>query len=291
MKILWMSDSPTSPTEFGIVTRYVCAGLADCGHQVSILGRYTLSQERWRNCTLYPLHLQRNFDVGVLLVYLSRLRPDVFVMLGEPWFPYFNYPIVTNFLHMAGIPWVLYYAIDGDLGENRLPQDWIPMLKTVDLPIAKSRYGSEVSQANGVVPAYIPLGVDTRVFHPPENKELAKQALSYERRFVILTDARNHPRKQLPRTLEIFRRFAAEKDDVLLHLHCDPDDPIAHSQVYCYDLRSEIAALNLTSKVRFTPGMSISSTGIPMTQLAQLYQAADVHLLASFGEGFGLPSL
>src|SRR5205085_5733765 len=106
---------------------------------------------------------------------------------------------------------------------------------------------------------------------------------------VIFSDARNHPRKQLPRLLEIFRRFAADKDDVLLHLHCDPDDPAAYSPQYCYDLRSEIAELGLSSKVRLTPGMSMFK-GLLVADLVQLYQAADVHLQASVEGGIGLPS-
>jgi glycosyltransferase involved in cell wall biosynthesis len=297
MKILWMSSSPTAPTGFGNVTRYVCAGLADYGHQVSILGWQTRGPERWHKCTLYPI--RRNFesdglggfDVNILLEYLSRLRPDVFVMQTDvSWLPYFHHPIIANFVRTAGIAWALYYPIDGDRGENRLPEDWINLLKTIDIPIAMSRYGAQVSQANGVGAACIPLGVDSRVFHPPQSKERAKQALGYDGRFVILSDARNQPHKQLPRTLEIFRRFAADKDDVLLHLHCDPEDPLTRSPVYCYDLRSEIAELDLTSKVRITAGMSMSG-GLSLAELAKLYQAADVHLLASLGEGFGLPTL
>ncbi len=97
----------------------------------------------------------------------------------------------------------------------------------------------------------------------------------------------------LPRTLEIFRRFAAEKDDVLLHLHCDPDDPLARSPAYhyVYDLQSDIAFLNLREKVCFTRDTFLSRRGLPVEQLAQIYQAADVHLLASWGEGFDLSTL
>ncbi len=37
MKILWVSDNPTVATGFANVTRYVCSGLADHGHDVFIL--------------------------------------------------------------------------------------------------------------------------------------------------------------------------------------------------------------------------------------------------------------
>jgi glycosyltransferase involved in cell wall biosynthesis len=211
-------------------------------------------------------------------------------MLGDIWyFPHYH-PIVFDFIHTDKALLAQYYPINGDMGEKRLPPSWVRLLKAVDLPIAMSRYGQNVTQANGIEPAYIPHGVDTKLFQPPVNKDLAKRAFGYEGKFVILSDARNQPHKMLPRTLEIFRRFAADKDDVILHLHCDPNDPLVRPPNYHYDLQSDIAFLNLTEKVRLTKNMSII-TGLPLEQLVQLYQAADVHLLASLGEGFGLPTL
>jgi glycosyltransferase involved in cell wall biosynthesis len=291
MKILWMSDSPTAPSGFGNVTRFVCAGLAELGHTVSILGWQARgTPSAWQGCTVYPVR-HDSFGADVLLTYLQKLQPEVLITLADVWWlTFIANPSIANFLRTAGIPWALYYPIDGDMGAGRLPPSWVRVLETVDLPIAMSRYGRDVTQANGVTPAYIPHGVDTRVFCPPVSKEAAKRALGYDGKFVILSDARNQPRKLLPRTLEIFRRFASGKDDVLLHLHCDPNDPAAQTPEYAYDLRADIALLGLTDAVRLTAGMTIDA-GLPLDRLAALYQAADVHLLASWGEGFGLPTL
>ncbi|MBL8186866.1 MAG: glycosyltransferase family 4 protein [Acidobacteria bacterium] len=291
MKVLWMSDSPTSPSGFGNVTRFICAGLADYGHQVSILGWQARgTPEPWRNCMLYPVR-HNGLGADVLLNYLRRLQPDILVTLADVWWlTFISNPMIAGFMRMACIPWALYFPIDGDMGDGQLPVSWTHILKTVDLPIAMSRYGVEVSQANGIHPSYIPHGVETNVFRPPVDKTAAKRALGYEGKFVILSDARNQPRKQLPRLLEIFRRFSADKDDVVLHLHCDPNDPAAMTPEYCYDLKADIAFLGLGDKAQVTDGMSIA-TGLTLSQLAAIYQAADVHLLASLGEGFGLPTL
>lgn len=286
-----MSDSPTSPSGFGNVTRFICGGLASRGHQVSILGWQTTgSPARWQGCALYPVRLS-TFGADVLLNYLQKIQPDVLITLADVWWlTYIANPVIANFMRAAQMPWALYFPIDGDMGEGRLPPSWVRILRTVDLPIAMSQYGRDVSRANGVDPAYVPHGVELDAFRPPADKEAAKAALGYQGRFVVLSDARNQPRKLLPRTLDIFRRFAAGKPDALLHLHCDPHDPAARTREYFYDLQEDIRFLGLGDEVRLTAGMSIGA-GLSLDRLAALYQAADVHLLSSWGEGFGLPTL
>jgi hypothetical protein len=70
----------------------------------------------------------------------------------------------------------------------------------------------------------IPHGVSTNIFIPPTDKEAAKDYHGYGSKFVILSDARNQPRKMLPRLLEIFAEFSRTRPDTILHLHCDPAD-------------------------------------------------------------------
>ncbi|HVS81103.1 MAG TPA: glycosyltransferase family 4 protein [Pyrinomonadaceae bacterium] len=292
MKILWMSDSPTSPSGFGNITRFVCTGLARLGHQISIIGWQKRGRAvHHRHYTVYPVGCYDS-EADVLLDYLRQVRPDVLVTLADPWrVSYVASRALMRFMHSARVVWALYYPIDSDKGQGLLPSSLTNLLKEVDLPIAMSRYGRDVTRANGVTPAYIPHGIDTNLFSSSsKDKTTAKRALGYDNQFVVLSDARNQKRKLWPRTLEIFRRFAAGKDDVRLHLHCDPYDPSAGSKEYCYDLLADVDFLGLSEKVRFTRGMSITR-GISLARLATLYRAADVHLLSSYGEGFGLPTL
>jgi glycosyltransferase involved in cell wall biosynthesis len=291
MHLCWISDSPDTPSGFGNVTRFVCEGLAARGHRVSILGWQTETANDWNGCKVYPS--QGRLGSDALYPLLVRHRPDLVVALADVWWlPYFAAPHIRRQMEMTQTPWALYFPIDGDTGDERLPPGWVDLLREVDMPIAMSRYGQRIARRCGIDCEYVPHGVDLDIFRPPADRGAAKRRVGAEGKFLVLSDSRNQPRKMIPRLLDAFGLFAAGKDDVLLHLHTDPDDPYCRTVAYSYDVREDIRRLDLAGKVRFTPGMVMKrGGGIPLRDLAAFYQAADVHLLASSGEGFGLPTL
>jgi glycosyltransferase involved in cell wall biosynthesis len=294
VRLLWISDSPASPSGFGAVTRAVCSRLAARGHAVEILGWQQQGRmQRWEGIPVHPVRHDA-FGADAVLGYLMRQRPDFVITLADVWWMSFLAdPPVQRFLDQSRARWVLYYPIDGADPDGTLPGGWRMVLDAADVPVAMSRFGQEVTRACGIEAAYVPHGVDLDVFRPPADRAEAKAKARCRDRFVVLSDARNQPRKLLPRTLDVFARFAAGKPDALLHLHCDPDDDAARSPLYHYDLRADIAALGLgADQVRITHGFRMrTGRGLDPHELAALYQAADVHLLSSWGEGFGLPTL
>jgi glycosyltransferase involved in cell wall biosynthesis len=291
MHVLWMSDDPDTPSGFGNVSRWVCEGLRRRGHKISIIGWQAQEPHEWNGCRVYPGGAEP-LGKAALYPFLLRHRPEVVVTLADIWWlSYMNDPHIRRQLDMTGTPWALYFPVDGDCG-GMLPPSWIELLRTVDIPIAMARYGQSAVQRAGLACEYIPHGVDTELFAPPPDRESAKARLGLQGKFVILSDSRNQPRKLLPRLLEIFALVAAECPRAFLHLHTDPDDEFTRTSGYSYDLRADIRALGLEGRVGLTPGLSVrKGGGIPLEALARYYQAADVHLLASSGEGFGLPTL
>lgn len=292
MHLLWISDSPDTPSGFGNVTRFVCEGLARRGHKVSILGWQTHAAFDWNGCRVHPIG-RDPMGADALYGFLLRHRPDAVIALADVWWlPYFTAPHVRRQMELLGTPWLLYFPIDGNTADGGLPASWVDMLRAVDVPVAMSRYGQEIAAHCGIKSEYIPHGVDLAAFAPPTDRESAKAKVNAAGRFLVLSDSRNQPRKMLPRLLDAFSRFAAGRPDALLHLHTDPDDEFARSEYYCYDLRADVRHLGLERQVRFTPGFHMKGgAGLPLASLAAYYQAADVHVLASGGEGFGLPTL
>jgi glycosyltransferase involved in cell wall biosynthesis len=291
MRVLWISDSPDTPSGFGNVTRFVCEGLAKRRHDVSILGWQTLTPHDWNGCKVYPA--SGTLGSRSLYPFLVRYRPEIVIALGDVWWlPYFSAPHVRRQMQLTDTPWVLYFPIDGDMAGGGLPASWIELLREVDIPVAMSEFGQGVVSRCGIDCHYIPHGFDPDVFHRPPDREAAKAEVNASGKFLVLSDSRNQPRKMLPRLLDIFAGFAAGRPDVLFHLHTDPEDEFTKSGIYSYDVRADLRHLGIEAQVRFTPGLVMKHRGgVPLSQLAAYYRAADVHLLASSGEGFGLPTL
>jgi glycosyltransferase involved in cell wall biosynthesis len=288
-RILWMSDGPERPTGFGLVTGEICARLASLGHAVTILAWWEAAPGVFAGIDVIPCPVSPREASAVLVSTLLDVRADILVTLADiPWVSYIASPDVRSFLDARRIPWCLYYPMDGARPDGTMPEAWGATLRQADLPVAMSRFGTGVSARSGIQAACIPHGCDTGLFRPPPDKDAAKRAAGYDGRFVVLADMRNHRRKMLPRLLDIFRLFAAGKDDVVLLLNTNI---VAEEDAdsYCYDLQADIAALGMSDIVRLSRAAGAGPLTLP--QVAALYDVADIHLLTSYGEGFGLPTL
>jgi nucleoside-diphosphate-sugar epimerase len=96
VRILWVSDRPTSPSGFGAVTAAVCRRLAARGHHVEILGWQNRGFDtRWEGIPVHPVRRDL-FGSDVLLGYLYRMRPHFFITLADT--------ILHEAAHAAGAP-------------------------------------------------------------------------------------------------------------------------------------------------------------------------------------------
>ncbi len=113
----------------------------------------------------------------------------------------------------------------------------------------------------------IPLGVDTRLFHPRPAPRVAGR--------IVAVASADSPLKGVATLLRAFAKLATEQDATLTVVgHADPRGPTGQL----------VGELALGGKVKFVSGISD-------TELAELAASAQVAVVPSLYEGFSLPAV
>jgi D-inositol-3-phosphate glycosyltransferase len=129
--------------------------------------------------------------------------------------------------------------------------------------------------------ATIPCGVDTDLFTPGDRAE-ARQRLGLDDRPVLLWVGRMAPIKGLDTLLDTVARLREGGQDMrLLVVGGDADEPTSGHEI---SLRHRIARLGLVDSVRFVGPQ-------PQSVLPRYYAAADLTVLPSYYESFGMVAL
>src|SRR6266704_1345958 len=87
------------------------------------------------------------------------------------------------------------------------------------IPVAMSRFGEKQLTGAGFDPVfYVPHGIDTTVFRPPEDRQGLREAMGVDGKFVIFMNAANmdKQRKAFPEQVAAFARLHARHPDMLL---------------------------------------------------------------------------
>jgi glycosyltransferase involved in cell wall biosynthesis len=186
-----------------------------------------------------------------------------------------------------------YCPIEGD----NLPPLWREVWDLVQ-PVTMSDYGARVvSEHIGRAVPRIYHGVDTEVFYPVSpgrpirargnslrSKEECKIAMGTDpsRKLLVRAD-RNAQRKFYPKLFEAFTQIARADPAVDLLLHCQPLDPEGS------DLYQELMRMpeDVRPRVLWTNAHD-TFVGLTRDELNALYNAADVYISTTGGEGFGL---
>ncbi|WP_299757287.1 glycosyltransferase [uncultured Chloroflexus sp.] len=161
---------------------------------------------------------------------------------------------------------------------NGLPADWIAACNRMDEIWTPSRWGAETFAAAGVYrPIHVmPLGYD------PEHFNTQIPAYRLDNRFTFLSIFEWGERKAPELLLRAYCSAFSRNDDVVLILRINNfDRSISVSQ--------QIANLRLPPDS--PPIVILYNQYLSRAQLGSLYRSADCFVLATRGEGWGLPIL
>lgn len=274
-KILIHGHIPAAPSGLGRVTMNLVDLLYRASHDITVVGVGRIEGPPPAvPYTLYIAPDNTHYGQETLIQLMKMHRFDMVITIGDPWMS----EMLVNCREIQQVIWLAYFTIDG----HPMPREWKDWLAAVDVPLVCSRFAAEMVNPDPQFVNYVPFGVDRTVFRPTD-KAAAKKAIGIENRFVVGCVARNQLRKNLPALFCAFRTFAKahEDGDVGLYLHTK-----AFGEDCAWNIPDMIEDYDLRGKVWVSRNHAVDDR-----KLAQIYNAMDVFVLPTMGEGFGLPLL
>jgi glycosyltransferase involved in cell wall biosynthesis len=276
-------------------------------HEIHYLGiGYSGGTTRDRGLTLHPTNPKGG---DVFAAYQARqlieeLDPDLVFILHDIW--YFPHYLRTLGPNRDRLKIVCTIPLDGRI----IDEDDAAPLQAADRVVVYTEFARgefegafdrlREKRGGGDFPAVdaIPHGVDLSCFHPLPHLEQASFASSArawakrkvfaglgdpENSFIVLNASRPDQRKRVDLTIEGFARFAAGKPaNVRLCLHHAIMGEIEENRI-----RSLVERFELVERVYLNP---LAGGVLDDAALNLLYNACDVGINTSMGEGWGLVS-
>jgi len=285
-RIAWYSNACHIPSGYGMQTAQVVHQMVKDGHEVAVTANHGAAV--MMNCA----HGHPIFPEGLMRYSIDAAPDNMKAWVGDqPGFSvclFDTWPLVGvqgfNELNLAA--WV---PVDHDPAPPMVAKF---MLDGGHHAIAMSRFGEDrllkagISQENLT---YIPHGIDLSIFN--DKGKGAKTAMGIpEDAFLVVTNAANRGRipvrKAFGEMADAMSDFMRGRPDVYWMIHTEPN---GHSEGV--NLPRLMAALGIDQqRVRYPHPVHFRN-GIPQDAIAAMYSAADVQLLTSMGEGFGIPAI
>lgn len=287
MKILYVGDSPTVTTGFGVVSENLLAELHKKGHELTVLGVNHYGNPYDSRKFPYAIYPCDKGPVEAVYGYrktwwLAKEKDvDLIFFLNDPW-------VIEKYLQFRPddftkpVKMMAYYPVDA----GPMRKKWMELLeKEFDAQVCYSNFAENVvTQSLGRRPKnlhQIYHGVDTSVFKPI-NQSVARMQLGIPvDAFVVGMVARNQYRKRFDLLIKGFADFAQDKPNAKLYLHTALED-------VGFDIIDLANQFDLEGKLILTEDLRVDQ-GVPKEMLNLIYNCMDVHALISLGDGFGLP--
>jgi len=273
-KLLIVSDSPT-----------IHSGLARCSRELAFQfqDKYEVAVAGWHHYPvrhdypffIYCLRKGTGEEARQLEFALKDFNPDIMLLIGDLW----------DFSYLKGykdgwpnIKTVAWWTVDGEYTNL----SWGEIARAFDRVSTFSFFGKEMLKM------YLPEkdisviypGINTNTFKPVQSTYASSSDLiDLANRFVVLVVSQNTDRKNIPLTIETFKKFSeGKRDKVLLFILSNPADVLG------YDLWALVRRANLGEIALITKDTSVRK-GISDLQLSKIMDLSTVLVNTSIGEG------
>ncbi len=286
LRICWIGNTSWCSSGYGIQGRYLLPELRKRGHDISVLAFWGLEggMLKANGMKFYPKGTDP-YGNDIVQAVCQHSGADILISLIDAW-------VLQDFPSKAPhARWLAWAPVDSE----PVPGPVVDKLRNAYFVLPYSRHGEEEFKKAGLVNfygesniRYIPHGVATNVYAPKYDKAQAKEALGFPRDCFLagmVAANKGYPsRKCFDRQFEAFAKFRQRHPDAYLYCHAEP------TQVYGgMDLVAEAQSYGLPGGAIRFPDRFLNWLGMPDTWMARAYNAFDVLMSATGGEGFGLP--
>ncbi len=285
MKILISSNAPYTPTGYGTMCNYLARWLRKEGHDVYIYAWYGLEGGSilWDDIRVLPrVGSQLGEDAPDVAIHLGV---DLVIVIQDIW------PLAPSYgerLLNAGIDCFVWFPVDGE----PVPHRTVRFSDVVSESFVYSLHGQAMFKASDRDVYHMPCGVDPAIYKPGDKTAARKTLMLDNNRFYVLMVGANksYPsRKGFFEALTAFGKAYKKHPELslLLHTQLVPSNPVGG-----VDFRELVRLAGLPEgSYQFAPQMDMVLGLLPPSYMALLYQASDLLLAPSRGEGFGMPLL
>lgn len=285
-KLLWIGDAACQ-SGFAKCTHHTLEALRQTW-DVHVLGINYRGDPHSYPYPIYPAFVPGGDLFGVHRVgdMIERVRPEMVVIQNDPW----NIPAYMKKIKQFQTPPPVVGAIAVD-GKNCRGT----ALNELDRAIFWTRFAQVQAERGGMkVPSgVVPLGVDLDLFTPGD-RDTARTELELPAQlqgtFIVLNVNRNQPRKRLDLTIQYFAEWIRHYDvrDAYLYLHVAPTGEMGYN---CEQLARYYGINSTRENTRLILMQPDTFRGPAESWLVKTYQAANVQMSTTQGEGWGLTTM
>jgi len=289
MKILLVTDNPSLTSGYGTIGRHLATHWHEQGHSVEYIGWWSKGDLEEMPFKVHSVTDQGDkWGLKLFPKVIEGFKPDIVWTTGDLWMTYF----IPRFKARNSYQSIWYSPIDSE-GSPKIMKtpheslDWTLTMRGFNHIVGQTNFCKEEIRklcGHDLVKNVIYPGYEPSVFKPlgeEAKKQLKKQLVGDENAFVVLFISRNGMRKNPCGAMEAFK--LANIPNSKMYFHCN------FHEARGYDLKEFAERFELGDKVVLS-NLKVGQ-GITPEQVNLIYNAADVQILISTREGFGITAL
>lgn len=284
LRIMYASNAPWCASGYGIQGRSLLPRLKalDVVEDVALFAWFGLQGGAMMMADLpvYPCGVDP-YGNDMYGAHTAHFKADVLITLIDIWV--IKPQIVDEIAPALWLPWL-------PIDHQPVPEIVLKAVKPAFLPISYAKFGRDELEKAGVPNVYIPHGVETNTFKvlPADTVREFRRTVCEDAAWlgVMISANKGWPsRKGFEETLQAFKRALPHlPQPAMLYIHADYTKILGGG-----DLAALVKSMGLAEHVRFPNRYKLWIGEYDQRYLSLMYNAADVFLGPSRGEGFGIP--